>query len=76
MQSSQNFDFHEWTLLVDLVYAGFQALDSSQPKKSRSLVERWRNLPYPIFRRLALAAVQSSTNWTAAEKLELLLESL
>jgi SIR2-like domain len=71
-----NFDFYEWTLLVDLLYYGFQALDKRDPIASRRLVERWRGLSYPIFRRLALAAVRGSNNWTAAEKMEFLLEPL
>ncbi len=69
----QNAHHASWALVYDLIWRGWQAIDADQPEESRHWVVRWRRVPYLGFRRLALAAVTQSANFTSAEKLEALL---
>ncbi len=69
----QNKGFRLWTVLIDLLWHAWIRVDASDQNKSRSCVMQWSNLPYLAFRRLALAAMQRSRNFTAKERLELLI---
>lgn len=65
--------FRSWTRLIDLLWAGWEHLEATAPSAARALVERWRHLPYPTFRRLALAAIAASAHWSTDEKADALL---
>ena len=53
----QNTHAHTWTQLVALTRGSYDALlASGDAAAAARLVRRWRSLPYPIFRRLALYA--------------------
>ena len=69
----QNRHYHSWTVLIDLVWRSWTRLDATSAEKSRSLVARWRSIPYLTFRRLSLQAIGESTHWTLHEKLDVLL---
>lgn len=71
---AQNAHHANWATLYDLIWRGWQVIDADQPELSRHWVERWRKVPYLGFRRLSLAAVAHSANFTPAEKLEALLD--
>jgi hypothetical protein len=71
---SQNRGFREWTVLFDLLWRSWQRIDQISPTQSRALVYHWQALPYSAFRRLALAAVTVSRNFTSAEKAGVLLD--
>ena len=71
---SQNFDHYQWTTLIDLLWRGWVSLDGRDSIGSRRLVSRWISLKYPTFRRMALAAIGRSSNWSAREKVEMLLD--
>jgi hypothetical protein len=73
----QNQQFHDWTILIDLLWRGWSHIDAQDYcGASRRLVDRWSGLAYPTFRRMALAAIGESASWTPEEKLEVLLNGL
>lgn len=53
---TQNTDHHDWTALLDIVRDGWLALAESSPEVARSEAERWWQVPYPLFKRMALFA--------------------
>ena len=69
----QNHKHESWTWIFDLLWQGWTHLDSSDPALSRHFIEVWQRIPYLAFRRLVLAAVRHSNNFTSREKLEALL---
>ncbi len=73
---TQNHHFHHWTALIDLLWRGWSHIDARDCVASRRVVDRWRNLDYPTFRRMALAAIGQSACWTPEEKLQVLLNGL
>jgi hypothetical protein len=70
---AQNHAFHEWTVLFDLLWRAWHHLDATAPDQGCALVRRWRERPYFAFKRLALAAMTASDNFTPEEKLEVLI---
>lgn len=64
---SQNSDFQEWTLLVGLCRDTWLALTKVDCQRARSLVERWRAIRYPIFRRLCYFAMTESNLYSPKE---------
>jgi hypothetical protein len=72
----QNHGYHSWTALIDLLWRGWLHIDSVSGTASRRLVDRWRDLGYLAFRRMALQAIGSSKHWTPQEKLEVLLNGI
>lgn len=72
----QNQHYHNWTILIDLLWRGWSHIDASDCRASRQLVDRWRSFEYPTFHRLALAAIGQSACWTTEEKLKVLLNGL
>jgi SIR2-like domain len=72
---SQNRGFREWTMLFDLLWRSWRRIDHISAAQSRALVHHWRVLPYFAFRRLAIAAMTVSPNFTSAEKAEVLLNA-
>lgn len=70
---AQNRNHAKWAQVYDLIWRGWSAVDAASPQASRHWIERWRQIPYLGFRRLALAAVTQSAHFTPDEKLEALL---
>ncbi|MFC4593697.1 SIR2 family protein [Sphingobium tyrosinilyticum] len=70
---AQNNNHQRWTRLFDLIWRGWCWVEANDGPMSRNLVEGWRRAPYPAFRRLTLAAVRRSSQFSPAEKLEVLL---
>jgi len=58
----QNQHFHEWCYLIDLVRDAADALMQSSPSSAEALLERWKRINFPVFRRLIIHAV---TQWTS-----------
>lgn len=57
----QNHGFNGWTTLIDLVRAGFSELAARNPRAAQGLIEIWKSVPYPLFRRLLLHAARVTT---------------
>jgi hypothetical protein len=57
----------------DLLWRAWRHLDTTAPDQARALVTRWRERPYFAFKRLVLAAMTASDNFTPEEKLEVLI---
>lgn len=70
----QNYDFHSWTYLIDLLWRAWLSVDETSEQESRQLIGRWSNIRYPTFQRLFLAATARSRHTSASEKLEVLLD--
>lgn len=66
----------EWTLLADLLWAGWKQRDGMSASASRALVAQWQAQPYPMFRGLALMAVTKSDHWDADQKVCVLLNEI
>jgi hypothetical protein len=71
---AQNHRHQQWTLLFDLLWRGWTHIDAQDRELSRTIVARWRQIPYLSFRRLVLAAMNQSAHFTAEERLEALLD--
>jgi SIR2-like domain len=70
----QNSGLRDWTLLIELVRDSWTQLFKSDRDRARRLVERWRSIPYPVFRRLSFYAMAESDLYTAKESAIYLLE--
>lgn len=70
---AQNRDYEKWTLLITLVWSGWQNLDQADPIASRRFVVDWLASEALILRRLGLAALNLSQGFTLREKMEYLL---
>lgn len=70
----QNSGLRDWTLLIELVRDSWEQLLKSDRDRARRLVERWRSIPYPVFRRLSFYAMAESDLYTAKESVLYLLE--
>jgi len=64
---SQNRNFHDWTALIDLARESWIATAERFPDRAALEAERWLNIPYPLFRRLAFFAA-THINLFAAER--------
>ncbi|MCP3733123.1 SIR2 family protein [Sphingomonas sp. MG17] len=70
----QNAHHAHWARLYDLIWRGWQHVDGQlDPAESHAWIALWRQIRYPGFRRLVLAAMASSPHFTAQQKLEVLL---
>ena len=70
----QNRKFHDWTALIDLTRDAWLATADVSPAKARLAVEAWRQIPYPVFRRLAFFAATRNPLIPSRLALEWLLE--
>jgi len=52
----QNMGFKDWTALIELARDGWIALSQRSPEQARLAAEQWRQIPYPLFKRLAFFA--------------------
>lgn len=73
-EHGQNHGYEDWTKLLELVRDGWTAALSLMPDKARATVERWRAIPYPLFRRLALFGMTESDLYSPVESLTYLLK--
>ena len=55
-EHSQNSDFRDWTVLIELVRDAWLATCARSTEKARAAAEGWWEIPYPVFRRLAFFA--------------------
>src|SRR5581483_10242157 len=70
----QNSGFRDWTLLIELVRDSWRQVLNMDRQKARAIVERWRSIPYPVFRRLCFYAMSESDLYTPGESAEYLLD--
>jgi hypothetical protein len=70
---SQNNDFRDWTALIDLTRDAWLATAQSDPKKAHRTAEWWREMPYPLFKRLAFFAAAQDNVTAPIEALDWLL---
>lgn len=63
----QNHYFSPWTHLIELCRLTWCALDSESPTDAAALVERWRSIRFPIFRRLVMYALAESSSFRAED---------
>ncbi len=69
----QNHDYEEWSKLIELLRQAFDALTPKEPAKAKTLVQRWRNLRYPIFERFVMYAMTATGLYTIKQILDFLL---
>jgi hypothetical protein len=69
----QNWEHTIWSLLIDWIWRGWSLIDQRDRVASRALVELWRTYNYFVFRRLRLAAMTFSENYSDDERIEALL---
>lgn len=70
----QNSRLRDWTVLLELCGDAWTALLDIDPERARRLVERWRSIPYPVFRRLCFYAMAGSDLYAPSDCLAYLLE--
>ena len=70
----QNSGLREWTVLLELCLDAWTALRDTDALLARGLVERWRTLPYPVFRRLCFFAMAECDLYSPEECLAYILE--
>jgi hypothetical protein len=71
----QNSAFRGWTQLIELLRDAWKQLVELDRNRGQSLVERWKAIPYPIFRRLCFYAMAESDLYSPQECLEYSLEN-
>jgi hypothetical protein len=71
---AQNASLHDWTLLLEFCRDTWTTLLGEDSVRARRLVERWRTLPYPVFRRLCFFAMTESDLYSPADCLACVLE--
>jgi len=77
-EHTQNTDFRDWTVLIDLCRDAWLATVQTNPEHARHAAEGWWQVPYPLFKRLAFfAATQSDVippphalSWLLADDLK------
>ena len=70
----QNRNFNAWTLYIELNRRIFEALDRTDPRQARCMVDRWKLRRFPLFRRLVLFAATDGKSIDPSTGAELLLE--
>lgn len=73
---SQNNDFQDWTVLIELTRDAWLATAEKSPERARAVAEMWMYGPYPVFRRLAFFAaaqgrvipLRQALDWLLADK--------
>lgn len=69
----QNHGFHNWTLLIELCRDLWQTAYQNDKKLALAIIEIWKTIPFPIFKRLVFHAYANSDITTPSEKLDYLL---
>ncbi len=55
-EHAQNRGFHDWTALIELARDAWLAVAQTDRARARHAAEGWWQIPYPVFKRLALFA--------------------
>lgn len=71
--SSQNRDYHEWTVLVSLTRDAWLAVLESDPDRARRIAREWWSEEFLVFKRLALFAVTQGEAFDDAQAVDWLL---
>ncbi|WP_165933880.1 SIR2 family protein [Stenotrophomonas sp. TEPEL] len=71
---TQNRDYENWTLIVTLIWHGWQHLDQVDAVASRRIIGEWLASEFNVIRRLGLAALNHSQKFTWPQKMEHLLD--
>lgn len=69
----QNREFHDWTAQIDLARDAWRAAMEKFPERAQMEAERWRGIPYPLFKRLAFFAATHSKLFAPQQALTWLL---
>lgn len=69
----QNRDYRDWTALIEFVRDAWIVTAVSFPERARLEVERWRSIPYPLFKRLTFFAATNTTLFTPQQAFSWLL---
>lgn len=67
---SQNRDFHDWTVLIELARDAWLATAKLSDERARLAAEGWWYIDYPVFKRLAFFAAAQGTVITTERALE------
>jgi hypothetical protein len=67
---TQNHDFQDWTVLVDLARDSWLAVAKRDSDQASSAAEGWWRVPYPLFKRLAFFAAAQGTSIPSARALD------
>lgn len=70
---AQNGDYENWTLIITLIWHGWQHIDMVDPVASRRFVGDWLSSEIIVLRRLGIAALNHTARFTWHEKMEHLL---
>lgn len=70
----QNRGYEKWTLIITLIWHGWQYLDQVNPVASHRIVEEWLASEATVLRRLGLAALNHAQGFTWHQKMEYLLD--
>lgn len=73
-EHDQNHGFEDWTKLIVLIREAFYVSFRVDPAKAKAVVERWKTIRYPIFRRLVLFAMAESDLYTPERSLSYILK--
>ena len=73
-EHAQNRRYRRWTLLIELLRDGWIDVSESERRRARLVAESWWEMPYPVFRRLALFAATQGTVVSADCAVEWLLD--
>lgn len=71
---AQNRGYEKWTLIITLIWHGWQHLDQTDPVASRRIVCEWLASEAIVLRRIGLAALNHSRGFTWHQKMEHLLD--
>lgn len=71
---AQNRGYEKWTVIVTLIWHGWQHLDQIDPIASRRFVAEWLASRIIVLRRLGLAALNHAQGLTGHQKMEHLLD--
>ncbi len=72
-EHAQNKDFRDWTALIELARDAWLATVHSDPARARQVAEGWWQVPYPVFKRLALFSAAQNDVITQRQALDWLL---
>ena len=71
----QNKDFHDWTALIELVRDAWLATAQMDQARARHGAEGWWQVPYPVFKRLALFAATQDNAISQRQALDWVLDN-
>ncbi|HXG32875.1 MAG TPA: SIR2 family protein [Bryobacteraceae bacterium] len=60
IEPGHNDRLYPWTALIELCRDSWLVLKARDPARARRMVERWKAIPYPLFRRLCRFAMAQS----------------